>query len=84
MSATRRSHSPHELKTALMDQQYIATDEIGIIMYLSQELGKPLLTEKPACVGKTELTKAIAAIIGCELIYMQCDVGLDETTAIYQ
>ena len=48
------------LKTSLSSQKYIATDEITTIVYLAQKLGKPLLTEGPAGVGKTELAKAIA------------------------
>lgn len=76
--------SAKELKVALGKQQYIASDEIAIIMYLSQELGKPLLTEGPAGVGKTELAKAIAGATGRELIRLQCYEGLDETKALYE
>ncbi len=76
--------SPEELKNCLGDQQYIANDEIATIMYLSQQLGKPLLTEGPAGVGKTELAKAIASATGRELIRLQCYEGLDETKALYE
>ena len=76
--------SPSELKNALGEQQYIASDEIATIMYLSQQLGKPLLTEGPAGVGKTELAKAIAGATGPELIRLQCYEGLDETKALYE
>lgn len=76
--------STQELKDALGGQQYIASDEIATIMYLSQQLGKPLLTEGPAGVGKTELAKAIAGATGRELIRLQCYEGLDETKALYE
>ena len=76
--------SPAEVKDALGDQQYIASDEIATTMYLSQQLGKPLLTEGPAGVGKTELAKAIAGATGRELIRLQCYEGLDETKALYE
>ncbi len=84
MNSTRSFGSPPELKAALGEQQYIANDEIATIMYLSQQLGKPLLTEGPAGVGKTELAKAIAGATGRELIRLQCYEGLDETKALYE
>lgn len=76
--------SPAEVKHALSRQQYIAGDEIATTVYLAQQLGKPLLTEGPAGVGKTELAKAIAGATGRELIRLQCYEGLDETKALYE
>ncbi len=84
MDETRSFRSFEELRNALGEQQYIASDEIATIMFLSQELGKPLLTEGPAGVGKTELAKAISAATGRELIRLQCYEGLDETKALYE
>ncbi len=84
MNQTIRFESPQDLKLALAEQQYIASDEIATILYLSQQLGKPLLTEGPAGVGKTELAKAIACATGRELIRLQCYEGLDETKALYE
>ena len=76
--------STGKVKTALGEQNYIATDEISTIVYLAQKLGKPLLTEGPAGVGKTELAKAIAGATGRELIRLQCYEGLDESKALYE
>jgi MoxR-like ATPase len=84
MTHIRDFSSPEELKAALGEEKYIANDEIATIMYLSQQLGKPLLTEGPAGVGKTELAKAIACATGRELIRLQCYEGLDETKALYE
>lgn len=84
MPETKYFRSAEELKNALGEQQYIAGDEIATIVYLSQELGKPLLTEGPAGVGKTELAKALSGATGCELIRLQCYEGLDETKALYE
>jgi len=76
--------SPQEVENALGKNQYIANEEIATIMFLSQQLGKPLLTEGPAGVGKTELAKAIAAATNRDLIRLQCYEGLDETKALYE
>ena len=84
MDSTRYFSSAEELKAGLGEQQYIASDEIATIMYLSQQLGKPILTEGPAGVGKTELAKAIAGASFRELIRLQCYEGLDETKALYE
>ncbi len=72
------------VKTGLSTQKYIASDEISTIVYLAQKLGKPLLTEGPVGVGKTELAKAIVGATGRELIRLQCYEGLDELKALYE
>ncbi|MBI3737552.1 MAG: MoxR family ATPase [Chloroflexi bacterium] len=74
----------NSVKSALNGQKYIASDEIATIVYLAQKLGKPLLTEGPAGVGKTELAKAIAGAAGRDLIRLQCYEGLDESKALYE
>jgi MoxR-like ATPase len=53
-------------------------------VFLADRLGKPLLAEGPAGVGKTELAKAVAAATGAELIRLQCYEGLDEARALYE
>ncbi len=84
MSKQQPYASPQAVKQAVGKQQYIASDEIATTVYLAQQLGKPLLTEGPAGVGKTELAKAIAGATGRELIRLQCYEGLDETKALYE
>ncbi len=84
MSTNRSYSSPTDVYKALGTQQYIASDEIATTVYLTQQLGKPLLCEGPAGVGKTELAKAIAGATGRELIRLQCYEGLDETKALYE
>lgn len=79
-----RFGSPANLKQALGEQMYIANDEIATVVYLSQQLGKPVLLEGPAGVGKTELAKAVACAAERELIRLQCYEGLDETKALYE
>lgn len=76
--------SAEAVRTALTSQRYVASREISTIVYLARKLGKPLLTEGPAGVGKTELAKAIAGALGCELIRLQCYEGLDESKALYE
>ena len=73
-----------QVKTALAAQQYIATDEIATVIFLAEKLGKPVLVEGPAGVGKTELGKAWSAMAKRELIRLQCYEGLDETKALYE
>src|SRR5829696_8597465 len=76
--------STGRVKASLNEQKYIASDEIATIVFLAQKLGKPLLTEGPAGVGKTELAKAIAGATGRELIRLRCYEGLDESKALYE
>lgn len=84
MDRTGEFLSPQQTIEALGSQRYIAGTGIATVVYLSQQLGKPLLAEGPAGVGKTELAKAIAGATGRELIRLQCYEGLDETKALYE
>ncbi len=73
-----------DITDALAGQQYIATDEISTAIFLGEKMGKPILAEGPAGVGKTELAKAWAGATGRELIRLQCYEGLDESKALYE
>jgi MoxR-like ATPase len=84
MGESYRFKTAKDLNEALKKQNYIASDEISTILYLSQQLGKPVLAEGPAGVGKTELAKAVASATGRELIRLQCYEGLDESKALYE
>ena len=78
------SEATEKIKATLAQQQYIASDEIATVVYLAEQLGKPILCEGPAGVGKTELSKAWAAGNGRKLIRLQCYEGLDEAKALYE
>ncbi len=78
------SEATEKIKENLAAQQYIATDEIATVIYLAEQLGKPVLNEGPAGVGKTELSKAWARATGRKLIRLQCYEGLDESKALYE
>jgi MoxR-like ATPase len=73
-----------EVRQGLAHERYIATDEIATVLFLAEKLGKPLLAEGPAGVGKTELSKAWAAVTCRELVRLQCYEGLDESKALYE
>ena len=77
-------NSTTDLIDCLSEQDYIATNEIGTVLFLAERLNKPVLAEGPAGVGKTELAKAWSAASGRELIRLQCYEGLDETKALYE
>ena len=68
----------------LANEVYIADAGIATALYLSMALGKPLLVEGPAGVGKTEIAKALAHALDTKLIRLQCYEGLDATTALYE
>ncbi|MFC6885796.1 MULTISPECIES: AAA family ATPase [Actinomadura] len=76
--------SPADAAERLAGVGYLAGESIATTVFLAQALGKPLLVEGPAGVGKTELAKAVAAATGAELIRLQCYEGLDEARALYE
>ncbi|MEU4811004.1 MoxR family ATPase [Nocardia fluminea] len=63
---------------------YLPSLDIATAVFLADRLGKPLLIEGPAGVGKTELAKAVAAAVRAELIRLQCYEGVDEARALYE
>jgi MoxR-like ATPase len=73
-----------DVQNGLGEERYIASDEISTVVYLAQSLEKPVLTEGPAGVGKTELAKAWAGATGRPLVRLQCYEGLDESKALYE
>jgi MoxR-like ATPase len=72
------------VKSALAEVGYLADEPAALVSYLAQALGKPVLVEGPAGVGKTELAKALSRASGRELIRLQCYEGLDEAKALYE
>ena len=76
--------SVEESRAALEGAGYLADEPASLVSHLAQRLGKPVLVEGPAGVGKTELAKALARASGRELIRLQCYEGLDEAQALYE
>lgn len=76
--------SPEALAAALNDAYYLADDGIATASYLALALGKPLLLEGAPGVGKTEAAKALAGILGRQLIRLQCFEGIDAAAALYE
>jgi MoxR-like ATPase len=68
----------------LGDQDYICDKKIATVVFLAQQLGKPVLIEGPAGVGKTELAKVVSKALGRNMIRLQCYEGLDEAKALYE
>ncbi len=73
-----------EVREALGRVGYLADEPAALVAYLAQRLGKPILVEGPAGVGKTELAKALSRATGRQLIRLQCYEGLDEAKALYE
>src|SRR5213592_3162244 len=84
MEGTPPPGSVPELKEALGRVGYLADEAAALVAYLAQRLGKPVLVEGPAGVGKTELAKAVSRASGRDLIRLQCYEGLDEAKALYE
>ncbi|AUJ65805.1 ATPase (plasmid) [Aestuarium zhoushanense] len=72
------------LKTAMAEQGYVASDDLAMAVHLALALGRPLLLEGAAGVGKTEIARVLAAVQDTKLIRLQCYEGLDASQAIYE
>ncbi len=73
-----------ELKSKMDEANYIYDDTLATVLYVALRLGRPLLIEGAAGVGKTEIAKVMASALDRELVRMQCYEGLDESKALYE
>ena len=76
--------SVDQLDTALREHSYLADRGLATAIYLSLSLGKPLLLEGEAGVGKTEVAKTLSTLLDRELIRLQCYEGIDASQALYE
>jgi MoxR-like ATPase len=82
--ATTLPGSVDEVREGLASVGYLAGDSAALVSYLAMRLGKPVLVEGPAGVGKTELAKSLARYLDRPLVRLQCYEGLDEAKALYE
>ncbi len=82
--ADYRFESVPTVREQLRGVAYLADEGISGVVYLADRLGKPVLVEGPAGVGKTQLAKSVAEMTGSRLIRLQCYEGLDESKALYE
>jgi MoxR-like ATPase len=76
--------SAEQVAAGLRAAGYLPGDSTALVSYLAIRLGKPVLVEGPAGVGKTELAKALARYLDRSLVRLQCYEGLDEAKALYE
>jgi MoxR-like ATPase len=84
MSAPQEPASVDHVADGLRAAGYLPGESTALVAYLAARLGKPVLVEGPAGVGKTELAKAMATYLGRTLVRLQCYEGLDEAKALYE
>jgi MoxR-like ATPase len=77
-------NSVEEVSAGLRGVGYLPDDSTALVSYLAARLGKPVLVEGPAGVGKTQLAKSLADFLGRSLVRLQCYEGLDEAKALYE
>jgi MoxR-like ATPase len=73
-----------DVQNKLSEQGYVCSRALATVVFLSLKLGRPLFLEGEAGVGKTEIAKAMAAVLGRKLIRLQCYEGLDASSAVYE
>ena len=73
-----------DLQSALAAEGYVASDDLSVALHLALSLGRPMLLEGAAGVGKTEVARTLAATQNTQLIRLQCYEGLDASQAIYE
>ena len=73
-----------DVQNKLSEKGYVCSRALATVVFLSLKLGRPLFLEGEAGVGKTEIAKAMAAVLGRKLIRLQCYEGLDATSAVYE
>jgi MoxR-like ATPase len=76
--------SVDDVATGLRSAGYLPGQSTALVSYLAAKLGKPILVEGPAGVGKTELAKALSQYLNRTLVRLQCYEGLDEAKALYE
>jgi MoxR-like ATPase len=84
LASNPRFESVPAVREGLRGVKYLADEGIAGVVYLADRLGKPVLVEGPAGVGKTQLAKSVAEMAGSRLIRLQCYEGLDESKALYE
>src|SRR5215210_2681185 len=78
------TRSIEAIQEAFLGRGYLANRSLATTVFLGLELGRPILLEGEAGVGKTELAKVLAATLGARLIRLQCYEGLDVNNAVYE